>query len=327
VQIPVGDLAGTLDAIDVRNRNTYRRIDVKDVSIYDKTQRGDYVPANALSEAGDALVTMDGIDVKRSTNAIDDLLPGVTLALKAPSDGPVELSIKHDVEGIKKQVMSLVGTYNQIITNIDVLTRKDDTIISDDISLTDDEKTKAKANLGLFMGDLSLQQLKNSMQQVMMNPYPTSLGHDLSLLAQIGISTDTRAPGAASIDKTRLRGYLELDDAKLGAAIDAHPEAVKQLFGNDTTGDLVVDAGVAFKLDGLLRPYVQTGGLVAERQSTLTTQITDLNKKIADYKIYLDDQQAQLKAKYAQMQGALDQMQQSSNSITSFNKQNSTSGQ
>ena len=61
LSIPVGELASTLDSIDLRNRNTYRRIDVKDISIFDKTQRGDYIPAKTLSEAGDAEITMDGI--------------------------------------------------------------------------------------------------------------------------------------------------------------------------------------------------------------------------------------------------------------------------
>jgi flagellar hook-associated protein 2 len=323
VQVPIGDLASTLDALDVRNRNTYRRIDIKDISIYDRTQRGDYVPANALSEAGDALLSMDGVDVKRGTNAIDDLIPGVTLNLKAPTNGPVQLSITHDVDSIKKQMINLVGTYNGIITDIDVLTRKDDTVISDATWLTDEERKKDTANLGLLAGDLSLQQLKSSMQQVMMNPYPTSLGNGLALLAQIGISTDNRAPGANSIDKTRLRGYLDVDEQKLTTALEQKPEAIKQLFGNDTSGDLVVDAGVAFSLDNLLRPYVQTGGILAARVSTLDTQIKDSNSAIADYKVKLDDYQAQLKQKYAQMGSALDQMQQSSTAIDNFNKQNS----
>jgi flagellar hook-associated protein 2 len=325
VQIPIGDLASTLSALDVRNRNTYRRIDIKDISVYDGTQRGGYTPTNALSQAGDALLSMDGVDVKRGTNSIDDLIPGVTLNLKAPSSGPVQLSVTHDVDTIKKQVINLVGTYNGIITNIDVLTRKDDTIISDATWLTDDERKKDTANLGVLSGDLSLQQLKSSMQQVMMNPYPTSLGQNLTLLAQIGISTDNRAPGAAAIDKTRLRGYLDVDEQKLTAALQEKPEAIKQLFGNDTTGDLIVDAGVAFSLDSLLRPYVQTGGILSSRVSTLDTQIKDSNTAIADYKVKLDDYQAQLKQKYAQMGAALDQMQQSTNAINNFNKQNNGS--
>ena len=322
IQVPIGELASTLDSIDLRNRNTYRKVDVKDITIFDKTQRGDYVPVKSLSEAGDAQVEMDGIAVKRGTNVINDLLPGVTLTLKAANPSPVELAIKHDVEGIKKQVLNLVGSYDGIITDIDVLTRRDDTVISDAAYMSDDEKTKARANLGLFMGDLSLAQLKGSMQNVMMNPYPTSLGQDLSLLAQVGISTDTRSPGSSAIDRTRLRGYLEVDEPKLTAAIAQHAEALRELFGNDTTGDLVVDSGAAYRLDLLLRPYVQTGGILPQRATTLDSQIADSNRSIADYKVKLDDYQAELKRKYAQMGSALDNMQQNSQSINNFNKQN-----
>ena len=196
IQIPIGELASTLDSLDLRNRNTYRTIEVKDISIFDKTQRGDYLPTNALSQAGDAVISMDGIDVKSGTNLIDDLIPGVTLTLKAPSDSPVDLAVKHDVEGIKKQVMGLVGSYNQIITDIDVLTRRDESIIRKRHVPHRGREKEGKGNTGAVLGDLSLQQLKDSMQNTMMNPYPTSLGRELSLLAQIGISTDTRAPGA-----------------------------------------------------------------------------------------------------------------------------------
>jgi flagellar hook-associated protein 2 len=323
VQVPIGELAATLDSIGVRNRNTGRVINVKDITIFDKTARGDYVPTKSLSEAGDAKIEMDGIEVRRGSNVINDLLPGVTLTLKAPSASPVELAVKHDVEGIKKQIVNLVGAYDGIITDIDVLTRRDETVITDAAYLSEEEKTKAKANIGLMSGDLSLQQLKSSMQNIMMNPYPTSMGRDLSLLAQAGISTDTRSPGAAAIDRTRLRGYLEVDEPKLTAAVAQHAEALKELFGNDTTGDLVVDSGVAFKLDALLRPYVQTGGILPQRVTTLDTQIAATDRSIADYKLKLEDYQAELKRKYAQMGSALDSMQKSSQSIQNFNKQGS----
>lgn len=324
IQVPIGEIASTLDSLDVRNRNTYRVLDIKDISVFDKTQRGDYTPSHPLSQAGDALVEMDGIQVRRGTNTIDDLLPGVTLTLKAPSSSPVDLSITHDAEGIKKQILNLVGAYNGIITDIDVLTRKDDTVISDATYLTDDERKKAQANLGLFTGDITLQQLKGSMQNVMMNPYPTSAGRAMDLLAQAGISTDSRAPGSATIDRTRLRGYLEVDESRLDAAIQNYPEALKELFGADTTGALVVNSGAAFQLDRLLQPYVQLGGILPQRVSTLDTQIASSNRDIADYKLKLDDYQSELKRKYAQMGSALDSLKQSSDSIQNFNRQNST---
>jgi len=158
----------------------------------------------------------------------------------------------------------------------------------------------------------------------MMSPYPTSMDRDMRLLAQIGISTDTRPPGTGGIDKTRLRGYLEIDDTKLTAALQDHADAVKQLFGNDTDGDLVVDSGVAFKLDNLLRPYVQTGGILALRVDGLDSRIAQTNKQITDLKTELDAKQADLKEKYAQMAGALDELSKNSQDITNFNRQQSS---
>jgi flagellar hook-associated protein 2 len=322
IQIPVGEQASTLSAIDLRNRNTYRVLSVKDITLFDKTQRGDYVPKKALAEAGDAVITVDGIDVTRPSNNISDVLPGVTLNLKAPSDAPVTLAVKHDVEGIKKQVMGLIGAYNRTITQIDVLSRNDPAVIDDATYLSDEEKKKAQSDLGLLMGDISLMQLKNSMQEIMMNPYPTSLGRDMRLLAQIGISTDARSPGNLSIDRTKLRGYLDLDEAKLTAAIEQHPEAVKQLFGNDTTGNLVVNSGAAFSLDTLIRPYVDPTGIYPQKLTNLDAQIARNNRSIDDYKSQLDAYQRQLKTKFGQMQSSLDQLQKNSEALQNFNKQN-----
>jgi flagellar hook-associated protein 2 len=323
IRIPVGELAGTLGAIDVRNSNTHRKIVISDISLYDKTQRGDYRPAHPLEEAGDAELTLDGIKVTRPTNMIDDLMPGVTLSLKAPTSEPVEMSIARDVEGIKEQILTLIGTYNRFITDIDVLTRKDEKIIEDADYLTDEEKAKARENLGVLFGDLTLQQLKSTLQTAFMNPYPTSEGRDLALLAQIGISTDTRAPGGGGIDKTRLRGYLEVAEDTLTTSITQHPDAVKELFGNDTDGDLVVNAGLAYSMDTLLRPFVVTGGILPSKIGTLDQQITRKNREIADYNKYLEDYLAQLKKKYGQMESALDALEKSSQSLENFNKQNS----
>jgi flagellar hook-associated protein 2 len=322
IDIPVGEQASSLSAIDLRNRNTYRRLSVKDITLFDKTQRGDYVPKKALAEAGDAVITVDGIDVTRPSNNISDVLPGVTLNLNAPSNTPVTLTVKHDVEGIKKQIMGLIGAYNRTITQIDVLSRNDPQVIQDASYLSDDEKKKALSDLGLLMGDLSLMQLKNSMQAIMMNPYATSLGRDMRLLAQIGISTDARAPGSLTLDRTKLRGYLEIDEAKLTGAIEQHPEAVKQLFGNDTTGNLIINSGAAYSLDTLIRPYVDPTGIYPQKLTDLDAQIARNNRSIDDYKSKLDDYQRQLKTKYGQMQTSLDELQKNSQALQNFNKQN-----
>jgi flagellar hook-associated protein 2 len=321
VQIPIGELSNSLEAIDLRNRNTYRRITIKDITIFDKAQRGDFTPKNPLSQAGDAVISMDGIEVKRDTNQIDDLIPGVTLTLNGESGTAAELTVGRNVESIKNAIVGFIGSYDRIITDIDILSRKDEKVITDAIFLTDEERKTATANLGLLIGDLSLSQLKDALQRVMMNPYPTSKGKNLTLLAQIGIATDVRKPGlSGGIDLSKLRGFLEVDEAMLDQAITKSPEAVRELFGNDTNGDLAIDSGVAFATDTLLRPYVQTGGLFPNKVTNIDSEMTRNKNQIADYQKHLDDYLAELKRKYGMMEGAVNELQKNSQEIDNFNK-------
>lgn len=317
ITIEVGKLADSIDSLDLRNRNTHRRISITDVALVDVTQRGDYAAVNAVSEASDAVLSLDGIEVTRPSNVIDDVVPGVTLTLKAPSKESVDLTVHRDAEAIKGTVLSLVGAYNRIITDIDVLTRKDEAVIAEAGYLTDEEKKKASERLGLLTGETMLSNLKSSMQQIMMNAYATSRARDLALLAQIGIATDLRGPGSG-IDKTRLRGYLEVDEAKLEAAIASWPDAIRELFGNDTDGDLVVNSGVAWSLETLLRPYVQTGGILPNRVAGTDTLIARSTREIGDYEKRLVAKEAELKRKYGLMESALSTLEQNSQTLKNF---------
>ncbi|RKX86575.1 MAG: flagellar hook protein FliD [Spirochaetes bacterium] len=321
--IDIGNLAATIDSFNIRNKNTNRRIIIKDIKILDKTSRGKYVPSHPLSQAGDARLTMDGIEVERSSNNIDDLIPGVKLTLLAKSDKPVTLKIDKDKDAIKNSIVSLVGHYNQVITEIDVVSRRDESIIDDAQYLSDKEKDEYRKKLGIFSGSLTMLQLKDSLERVMMNPYRTEGGRQLSLLAQMGISTDTRKPGSsATLDRTRLRGYLEIDESKLDSAIAAHPGWIKELFGYDTDGDLIVDSGVAYALDTTLKPYVTTGGLIATRLSTLNSQISRKKTEISNYEDHLKAYEADLKYKYGKMEGALETLQKNSQALENLGGNN-----
>ena len=141
---------------------------------------------------------------------------------------------------------------------------------------TADEKKAYAERLGLFQGDTTLSQLRTSMQRTMMDAYPTGGGMDQ--LAAFGITTDSRRGG--SYDAARLRGYLEIDEAALDKALQTSFGRVKDLFGFDTDGDLLMDSGAAFRLDAMMKAYVETGGIVTTRTGTLDSQITRQQKEI-----------------------------------------------
>jgi len=323
VQVPIGKMADNLEALVIKNNNTHRYFYIRNINIIDPTTRGDYEPVNPLSRAGDAIIEMDGIEIVRDSNIIEDLIPEVTITLFGESDKPVKLSIEHDIELIKESIIAFVGSYNQLITQIDILTRNDEAIIDNALYMTEREREDAREKLGIFQGDLTLRQLKSHLQNIMMNPYKTAGGQELVLLAQIGISTSSNATGAGgAINKTLLRGYIQIDEAMLDEVLRNNPEWVKELFGNDLDGDLIIDSGVAHAIDFYLKPYLTTGGTIPTKISSIDSQIVRKEKEIADYQEHLVDYEAQLRRKYGMMEGMLDSLEKSSQQLDNFNKNN-----
>ena len=185
---------------------------------------------------------------------------------------------------------------------------------------SDDEKEAAREKLGLYQGDSTLRQLKNRLQQIMMNPYETEANLDLRLLSQLGISTNSQPGGGVSAGQ--LRGYLEINEDELDQALENNFLSVKELFGFDANGDLLVDTGAAYTLDEYLRAYVETGGIISYKVSTLDSRIDRTQNDIDDYNVRLEDKEAQLRVQYGTMEGALESMQRQSRSLDNFSNSN-----
>jgi flagellar hook-associated protein 2 len=326
VQFSLEDIAGgrSIASIDLKNRNTHRDISIRNIRIFDPQAMGGFKPQNAISTAQDAVISMEGIDIKRSTNIIDDLIPGVTLNVRSVSDRPVVLGVRPDRDQIKESIISLVGNYNRLMAEVNVVTRNDDRIIEELSYLSGDERADLKKRQGVFSGDTTLNQFKGSLLRAATAPYLTQDEQDLTLLAQIGIGTDIRRSGAGSgYDPSRLRGYLEIDEKSLDAALETRLPAIQQLFGYDTNGDYITDSGVAFAMESLTKPYVESGGFIALKTGTIDSRISQDQRRIETMDRQLAAKEAALKMQYGQMEGAYSRMEQMSSSLDNFSRQNS----
>ena len=278
-------------------------------------------PLNPVSIAKDAIVSMEGIEISRPSNTIDDLIPGVTITVKDTSDRPVRLQVIPDRENIKEAIISLVGNYNRLMTEINVLTRYDETVIDDISYLTREEREEYRAKLGTLSGDSTLMQLRNSLVRIISSPYPNYEDDTLTLLSQIGVGTDVRRSGG--LNSVSLRGYLEIDEGMLDTAIASRLPAIKQLFGLDTTGDMLVDTGVAYSIDSLARPYTESTGLFAQKTGMMNSRIQQEKQRILTLDRQLAAKEADLRKQYAQMESAYNRMEQMGTSFDRFNQQNS----
>jgi len=288
----------------------------------DPENPGGLIPLNAVTRAQDSIIFMEGIEIRRSGNEIDDLIPSVTLTLRETSERPVRLQITTDQESVKDSIIAFVGNYNRLLAEINILTRNDPRIIDELTYFTRDEREAAMERLGAFAGDSSLNQLRNSLMRIVSSPFPTSDEQDLALLAQIGISTDVRRAGSGGADISRLRGYLDIDERALDNAIATRLPAVRQLFGSDTTGDLLVDTGIAFSVDTLTRSYSDRTGIFAQRASGIDSRIAQETQRIATLDRQLANREVELRRQFSQMEGAFNRMEQMSSSLDRFQMQN-----
>jgi flagellar hook-associated protein 2 len=303
------------------NDNTHRDISIRSIRAFDPDVQGGIIPKNPISTAQDAVVVMDGIEIKRPTNSIGDLIPGVNLTVRGPSNRPVKLGVEQDRESIKNAIFSLVGNYNRLMAEVNVLTRNDDRIIQELSYLSTEEQEDLKKRLGIFSGDSTLNQFKNNMQRIVSSPYPTLAERDLAMLTQIGIGTDVRGAGAGSgYDPSRLRGYLEIDERVLDNVLETKLQAIQQLFGNDTNGDLIIDSGVAYALENLTKPYVESGGIITLKTGTIDSRITQDQRRLETLDRQLAAKESALKLQYGQMEGVYNRMEQMSTSLEQFSQ-------
>ena len=111
---------------------------------------------------------------------------------------------------------------------------------------------------------------------------------------------------------------MEIDEKKLDAALQNNMQDIKNLFGYDSDGDLVIDSGIAFAIDKNLQSFTQVGGIIASKTSTLNTRISSSQKNIETLESKLKRKEQDLKTKYGQMEASLNSLEKQSDSITNF---------
>ena len=302
----------------IKNNNTHKKIVMSKPETIDMTASSGYIPLNPAETAADAKIKYQGITITRPSNTIDDVVPNVTLNIQAKTEKPATIAIEPDKKAAKEALITFVGKYNRLMAELNILTQTKPEIISELEYFTEDEAKAAEKRLGMFQTEFSLANGKRALQMITSGRYPTTDDAQITMMSQIGISTSASTGGFAGIAANRLRGYLEIDEKTLDAALQSNMQDIKNLFGYDSDGDLVIDSGIAFAIDKNLQSFTQTGGIISSKTSTLNTRISSSQKNIETLEGKLKKKEQDLKIKYGQMEAALNSLEKQADSITNF---------
>ena len=309
-----------LKAIAVRNLNTGTSYKISSLTALDPVKDLGYGPKHPVSTADDAIIKYEGITITRSSNKIDDVVPEITLNIHDKTEKTATIAVKPDTEASKAAIIEFVGKYNQAVAELNILSQNKQEIIDELDYLSPEEKEAEQKKLGLFQSDFSLTNIKSNMSSTLAARYLFSDTAEITMLSQLGIATNAGGY-SGGYSQSKLRGYLEIDEKKLDDAISNHLDDIKMLFGYDSDGDLIVDTGIAYKLDKQISAYTQTGGILAMKTSSLDSKIKSSESKISKLENQMAKKEAELRNKYSQMEGSLNSLEAQQNTISNFTKQ------
>lgn len=178
---------------------------------------------NLSQNAEDAIVEIDGIQVTRSTNDIDDMIEGVSLDLyKAEPGTIINIEIEQDLNKVKNAIAGFVEAYNNLMTFLN-----DKTYIDPVTGEAGEEST--------LLGNTTVSNIKSMMKRIAGGDSQGSFiqtGRDnYNVLAEIGI--DLVGPAQSQTDNDI--NTLTIDEKTLDDALLSNSNELYELFSFKVT--------------------------------------------------------------------------------------------
>jgi flagellar hook-associated protein 2 len=241
---------GTTAAPDYRLRVASRETGTENeiTIVTDDTDLGVAVTQTAR----DAQFTVSGFATPftRSSNVINDVIPGVTLTLK-DSGGPVSVTVATDAEAVRTDVEAVVNAFNDLVAYVE-----QQSTVEQDASSSDRDVVSGPL---AFDGTVRaiIEGLRTSISAAV-----EDLDETYSLLAEVGV-TSTQD------------GRLALDADALEAALGSDEGGVAALFaGSGAAG------GVFDRVYDYIAGVTQAGGLLETRTEGIATTLESLQSRI-----------------------------------------------
>ena len=298
------------DRFSLTNKNTGA---AQTLTFDDSESGGNFLKALGLKADGaqvnqgkDAMMTIDGITLYRSTNNFT--IDGVTYNLNQDfklGEGiePINLTMVRDVDQAFDNIKSFVEAYNKILDTLNETISQER--FRDFLPLTDEQREamsekeielwEEKARSGLLQRDPILQKIVYDMRRAMVDSVK-DIGINLS---SIGITTGSYTEG----------GRLHINETKLKDALRQNGDEVMRLFNNKSEiayspdNDSIQrsqrygESGLVHRLSDILQDNIRTrrnkdgrkgillekAGIVGdatERVNLMDDQLKDMNRRI-----------------------------------------------
>ena len=246
---------------------------------------------NQTRAASSAEISVDGNVLKSDTNTFDDSIQDLKVTVLRVSDkdsaGDLKankVDITTDKTSIQELVQQFVDGYNTLQDKMNTLGKRN-TFVG---GVKQDDG-------GALAGDSTTRAIESFMSNLLVSPSQNSGTY--STIFEVGIKMDNK-------------GKLSLDKTKFGEAVDKNFDQVVALFGGEK--------GLAGTLNTGLKEYTKSGGMLAQREDVLNSDLRALTQKTATASAQLAKYEASLRAQYGSLDALLVKMNNSASALSSL---------
>jgi len=289
--------------------------------------------ASYISEAQDAVFTLDGVTTSRDTNNFT--INGMTITLNpsaVAADGTpseFEINLEKDTTAVMDLVKKFVAEYNTLVDTLNKATKtarpKSDSYnyyepLTDDekkeMSDKDIERWEEQAKTGMLYRDDILQGITSQMRSVLYDSVELEDGTKISLY-EIGITTSSKLSDL---------GKLVIDEDKLKTALEERGDAVAGLFtkSSDISASdksqrnaRLKSEGLAERLNDIINWSTSVGsalntragiaGVASEKSSEMYLKMKAQEEKISDMLTYLAKRETFYYQMFSKLEAAMNE--------------------
>ena len=250
--------------------------------------------ATRLKEAADSSVVLDGLTVTRSSNAVDDVIPGVYIDLLSANVGaPADIRITRNTSVIKENMQAVVQAYNDAISDFGILTG----------ARSDDETDIYSGSLA---GDSSVRRIKAQLRDLFTGNSSTP-GGAINAFRDLGLD----------LDRT---GVLSLDDKKLDAALSNQFDDVVTAFSANTNNQSefgVANRGIAGDAVKAINDLISTRGTIMQQSESSQSRIDAYKLQLETLNMRMESLLARYNKQFGLMESLVGQTNAMRESLTS----------
>ncbi len=213
------------------------------------TTAATYSSSSKTQTAQNASITVNGLTVTRSSNEVDDLVPGLKLDLMAVTSSDVVLSVSRDTSTAKSAITNLVAAFNAFEATMK--------------ELTGAESSTGEA--GLLKSDSAVRAIRDKVKAFLTSDSSTP-GRNIASMSDMGIAIQRD-------------GTFKINSATFGVAMTSYYDEITKLFSGDTNDQSSYSSasrGIAGDIVTKIDDYLSWDGVITLREASYKTAKTSI---------------------------------------------------